>query len=633
MPDSDMEVDIDSLTVSEKSILAQAIEGLGSGDGRLARGILNEYYEEPPVDIIKFIDDPQYLGKSLTDEGTGRSRVFPYWRDRLPIIHASNCTEVALTGPIGNGKSTIADICLAYHAYDVINLIDAFAFYGLTRVQPIAIIFFSLTKDLSETGLYRGFNEMLVNSPWFRDRGVLTGSKNPTLTFPHKNLVFALGSPKVSGYGIVGKTVIAGALDEISEVGNKVEVEKGEHLDLAKTKGLKIYSQVARRMESRFMQDGTIPGKLYLASSKQDEAAFLERYLERVRGQKHVMIFDDPLWEVKPRELYRSEVFQVAVGDRFKEPFVLTEGQDADELEKQGYEIIEPPVDFKKAFMLDVNGALRDIAGYSNSYMRRTKLIPRMEYLEACIDDSIPRPFKSETLYLSEHDDVGIEDAFEFPLCMSQAEPRFIHLDLALSGDAAGIACGYPSGQRSVDRVLDDGTMAEMSDSIFSYDFMMRICNMEGSQVPFWKIRRFILWLQRKKGVHICRVTVDGFQSADMMMLLKRAKVSSELLSVDRKDDAYMSFRSAVLEARLRYYRYGVFMKEAEQLDHKRSIKRVDHPDNGSKDVADCAAGAYYSFVLNKVVMSRPDKTVEALREFSKASSDQTVDPLWWLRG
>ena len=73
----------------------ESLEGLDDKSKELALKILSEYsetgysdvmnkliqedYDEIPVDITTFIDDPQYLGKGLLkDDGT--SSVFPYWR-------------------------------------------------------------------------------------------------------------------------------------------------------------------------------------------------------------------------------------------------------------------------------------------------------------------------------------------------------------------------------------------------------------------------------------------------------------------------------------------------------------------------------------------------------------------------
>jgi hypothetical protein len=630
----DFRKDLEALDPVDRASVVEALHGLERGDDSQVRKLLSRDYEEPPVDILTFIDDPRYLGNSLT-KADGSSKVYSYWRDGLVEIFKSNATHVVMTGPIGGGKSTIIDIAMAYHLYDVINLHDPFEFYDLIRAQEITLLFFSLSKDLSDSGLYSGFMKLITNSPWFCERGVLRGFKSPALSFDAKNVGFSIGSPKVSGYGITGRNVIAGGLDEISAISTAAEVDRGARLDFTKMKALKIYQQVARRMESRFRQVGVLPGKLYMASSKEDEAAFLERYIEKIKHRPDVLIFDDPIWEMMPDDRYPSgRRFLVAAGDRFKPSRIMLEGEDEAEVEEQGYEVLEVPEEHRPAFELDVNGALRDIAGMSSSYTKRSKLIARPDFVKRCIDISLMCPFTDEVVYLSEDDDEGIEQYFKFLEEFKSPHTRFIHADLALTGDAAGLGCGHVAGRRQVTRIEPDGTTYDVMDDVVTMDFMVQIRNIEGLEIPFWKLRRFIVYL-RQKGMRIGMVTFDGFQSADGRQLLKRAGFNSEILSVDKDDKAYIALRSAMYEERFRYYHYPIYEAEVCDLEHDRRAGKVDHPYEGSKDVSDCAAGVVYSSQIHHVAAPQPEKAVEVMKglvkEMSRRQGAPDID--WLTRG
>ena len=63
-----------------------------------------EGYESVPVDIDRFVNDPQYIGAIY-----GEGRVYPYWMDRLRKIYPnplySPYIECAITGCIGAGKA------------------------------------------------------------------------------------------------------------------------------------------------------------------------------------------------------------------------------------------------------------------------------------------------------------------------------------------------------------------------------------------------------------------------------------------------------------------------------------------------------------------------------------------------
>ncbi len=626
----EFEEDLRALPPSQRDEVLKAILDLSEGKPDLFKSLILRDFEEPPVDILTFIDDPKYLGGSLVDR-SGKSKVYPYWRDALVEIFKSGCTQIVLTGPIGGGKSTLIDICMCFHAYYTVNLRDPFEFYGMVRAEPIAFLFFSITKDLSQVGLYKGFMELLTNSPWFKERGTLRGTKDQWLDFSHRNIQWTLGSPKIPGYGIVGKNIISGGLDEISEITTVKEIESGESLDLVSMKALKIFRQVDRRMSSRFQRVGVMPGKLYLASSKQDKAAFLEQYVEQVKNRPDVLIFDDPLWVIQPKARFSGKFFSVGVGDRFKTSLILPPGSDEAKYKSDGYDVLEVPVEYKSAFELDINGALCDIAGISSAGGQRSKLIAHPEYLMRCVDTGLLCPFSVETVYLSEHDEEGIEEYFKIWDGLKTPHPRFAHIDLSINGDSGGMALGHVSGVKKIDRTSEDGTQVSMQDLIFTVDFMIQLRNLEGSHLPFWKIRRFLLYL-RKLGVNIVWVTLDGFQSEDSQQLLRRAEIQSDTLSIDRDDKPYLHLRSAVVEERMRYYKYSVFLQEAASLEHHRRAKKVDHPQGGSKDVADCVAGILTQSMRNPVEAPQTGKMVDSLKEITKSMRGGGLDANWWMK-
>lgn len=628
----DLEAELAALDPKEQQYLRRMMERLDHGDPSQLRAFLEQDYDEAPVSVERFVSDDKYLGRALKDP-RGNSLVYDYWHNALKMISESNAVEVILTGPIGSGKSTIVDIYMAYILHCFLCLRDPFEYYGLVRAQPIVLLFFSLSKDLSQVGLFKGFMELLLRSPWFRERGILGGgAKNPVLRFPHKNIDYSLGSPRMPGQGIVGRNVIAGGLDEISEVTSVKEIEAGAQQDFAGTKALQIYEKVARRMESRFLQGGKQPGKLFLVSSKQDEAAFIERYIEKVKGTPHVLIFDDPIWEIKPRKMFSGATFGIAIGDKYRESRIMLDDDDEDELESQGYDVIYAPEEYRRSFELDVNGALRDIAGISSSTTRRSKLIPRAEYLKRCINPELHHPFTDQVVYLSSErdDDTGIEDYFKMDDAFCTSPYRFIHIDLGLNGDAAGMAMSHVHRMRDIERLMEDGTALRMRDHVVRFDLLLRIHNVMGSSIPFWKIRRFILFLRKRK-VRIGCISCDGWQSVDFLQLMDNAGFDTELLSLDRNDVPYVTFRNAVYEERAEWYEYEPLMTEASELEHLRRKKKVDHPFGGSKDVSDAAAGSLNLALRHAGHQPAPEKTVEALRAMEQRRTGG-LDPKWWLR-
>lgn len=76
----------------------------------------------------------------------------------------------------------------------------------------------------------------------------------------------------------------------------------------------------------------------------------------------------------------------------------------------------------------------------------------------------------------------------------------------------------------------------------------------------------------------------NGFfshNSAEALQALREGGVDAELLSVDRTDDAYLSYIQLMFEGRLKTYNYPVFERELFDLMHDRSRRKVDHPMGG----------------------------------------------------
>lgn len=192
------EEELNSLTDQEREILLNMVNELTTyGASNTLKSLWYEDYDEIPVDIDTFIDDPRYLGNALGDT------VYPFWRDVLRKLFAPGAKyfECVLTGAIGLGKTTIADIGLAYMLHKLLCLKNPPSFYGLSKMSIMTINFFNVTLDLSYGVAYKKFQAMLQSSPWFLEHGTLAGSKNPTY-IPGKNIQLIVGSKEEHALGM-----------------------------------------------------------------------------------------------------------------------------------------------------------------------------------------------------------------------------------------------------------------------------------------------------------------------------------------------------------------------------------------------------------------------------------------------
>ena len=211
-PDSSIHEDeLAQLSDEERKILINLMDELSKyGSSNTLKSLWYEDYEEVPVDIDTFIDDPYYLGESL-----GEGAVFPFWRKVLRKLFApdSKYFECILTGAIGIGKTTIACIGLAYMLYKLLCLKNPPSYYGLSKMSIMAVSFFNVTLDLAYGVAYAKFQSMLTTSPWFLEHGTIAGTKNPVY-IPGKNIQFVVGSSDKHALGkdvfcVTGDTPVA----------------------------------------------------------------------------------------------------------------------------------------------------------------------------------------------------------------------------------------------------------------------------------------------------------------------------------------------------------------------------------------------------------------------------------------
>lgn len=582
---------IQNLNQEEKKLFYSLLNSAVTSEGLDLSGVENLYtvdYEEIPVSIDRFISDPEYMGKVYNNGDL----IYPFWKKFLHDLFHDNpnkAFEVAISGAIGTGKSTVSSIALTYLMYRTLCLKDPQKFYGLTANSPIVFVVMNLTLDLAYSGLYSLIVESIKMSPWFCKKVDIRGKYEFSIEFP-KGISLIAGSQTQH---TIGKNVLGAILDEV----NFSNAPKG-----SKNSVMDMYRNIRRRLESRFLKAGRIPGLLMMVSSKNTELDFLEQYIKSVRHQKTTIVVDKAVYEIKPPETYTGEKFQVAVGDKTKPSILVDEGENnVEALLARGYRIIQVPIEYRTAFEQDINEALKDIAGISA--VSSNKLIPYPGKIDNCINYKRKSPFMVEQIVLGLDSVEDIRDYLD-DLNILRKDihiPRFAHVDIGLKGDCLGLGIVHASRQTTVERFTPTGGISKVAENIYMADLLLSIKAPQGSEIPLYKVREFLLWLQSSIGFHIELTTYDGYQSADSIQLLQVAGMRSKLLSVDRTDIPYLNLRSCILEERLDIYNNEILKRELYDLEHDRKAHKVDHPfvttDNkpGSKDLSDGLCGALWN--------------------------------------
>lgn len=597
-------LDLIKSTLNEEE-LGLALEILNeintSGSSELLDELWSEDYEELPVDIKTFITDPDYLGQAFIAKD-GSCLIYDYWLDTLEKVFSpdSSIIELALSGAIGLGKSTIADIGLAYILHKLLCLKDPAAYYRLTKGSRIAIALFNITLDQGYGVGYTKLQNMLKQSPWFLRHGSIVGNKYPTY-IPGKDIDIIVGSKSEH---FIGRDVFAAFMDELN-------FANGSDVSLEKSSIMKLYNTIKRRMESRYMKSGKIPGMLFLVSSKKSTSDFLEAYIQENKNRPNIYLVDEPLWVVKSSvNSYSGKTFRVAVGNTYVKSKILSDDEDRASYESNGQEVIDVPVEHREAFEQDINSALMDIAGKSLS--NNLKYI-YYDKLKLCYRDYLHNPFTMDEISLGFDDDSELQDYF-IPDRLSKldiSKPHFIHWDASKSGDATGLAMSTISGRAEVRR-LQNGEMFDSEDIVHKLEFAVRILAKPGSEIPFYKIRNFIYYLKFELGYNILLVTCDSYQSVDTIQQMNLNGVTAKTQSVDRTMAPYTTIKNAINEGRLILPHIPVLEYELLNVEEDKTRGKVDHTVDGHKDVADAVVGSIFGALSEKELLKGQKQTNDA---------------------
>lgn len=590
----------ESCNTVEQKYLIQILQELRDSDNGYSETYEEIWltdYKEIPVDIDTFLNSETYLGKT---NRCGQA-VYPFWRKELNNVFGAGNKyyEWILTGATRIGKSSSAIAGASYMLYRLMCLRDPQKFFNKKDVSKFSILFFNITKDLAKGVAYREFNDTLKASPWFNAHGTFSKSERDFYYIPEGGkIVIDYGSDASHG---LGQQVFAAVMDEcnFSQAGIK-DVNK------AKAHMRETYNTISARVKGTFKHGGEVFGKIFAVSSKRSDSDFMEAYVQEqldAGAGEHMYISDAPQWEVLPKSTFSKETFYIAVGDRHHKGFVVPDNQcfpeALEDLKKQGYRLLQPPVDMKSDFVADFHVALRDLAGIAvtgaMSYITQ-------ETISKCINSTRRNPFYTEILQIGTKDTDTIEEYFhieEVPPILKRV-PIYLHLDLSLTTDRTGISAGGITSRKDV--LTKDGTKVSLP--FFTHLFSVAIEAPRGDKISYGKIVAFICWL-RKVGFNIAGISRDQFQSEYLAQELQAKGFHVTLLSLDRTPDGYIALNSVLMEERMDMLDHKLLQDELVHLQKDSVTNKIDHPTGGSKDVADSHAG----WVWN-AIRSNPEPTV-----------------------
>lgn len=334
---------------------------------------------------MRRIKDIQYIGEQEAQCIRVASEDHTYITDNLIVTHNTMCVVFSL----------------CYDLYKIMCLKDPSRFYGLGE-DTIYLFFFNLTLKLSERTAYGRFQRALQSSPWFMERGTVSGKKYLEY-LPNKNIRFAMGSNLEHA---LGSACMFAIMDEMS-------FGKNDDANYQLSKMMEIYNQIHARLGSRFTQGGIVQGRMYLVSSAKATNAVLESFIRDNESQPGMHVSRYKQWEVLPADRWSGKWFKLAVGNDLLPSYIIGENPDpevVESAERHGYQIMDVPLEKKHDFEVDLNRALIDLAGIA---LQSAYKYIQYNILSQNFKITNTNPFLKEIIETGMYDSYQIKDFFK----------------------------------------------------------------------------------------------------------------------------------------------------------------------------------------------------------------------------
>ena len=556
------------------------------------------HFEQMPASMPEFLG-PDYLNISKGIRPGVRQELIELFGEEVNGNRIAVYRWAMFTGAIGIGKTTMASIILPYMVHWTLCLKDPQEFYNLLPGSRIAFMQMSTSEDQAKETVFGDIKARIEYSPWFQRNYQYDPKFTNQLRFPKDVWVLPGNSAETTfeGYNILG-----GILDEADS--HKVTKDK----DYAE----QGWDTINSRIDSRFQDRGFL---LTVGQMKKANGFAAKKYEELRRDKENAHTVRMTIWESLGWDRWTDEN---GVRDSFwydtKRKEIIPSGAAA-LIAGQSDTLLEIPNIYRKNFENKPEKALRDLAGIppaaGDAFISLTYKI----------DEAVAR-------WNERYDNLGspvntdpTRPQFEPWFRAKDSLRRAIHVDIAYSaeGDALGLAMGH------VAEVVDlDGELKPY----IVFDFLMRIKAAAGTEIMLQDVRRIIYDIKDELGFRVQKVSMDGFQSTEMKQQLRKRKFHTEYVSVDRSKLPYEDLRDALYENRIEfppYYTYiekgsaetvQIAVKELSELEDQ--DKKVDHPANGSKDLADAMAGVTFTLMGDRSYR-RNVRSIDEARERREA--------------
>lgn len=542
-----------------------------------------------PVTAEEFCFGKRYLNKglevypkimdSILELNNPKSDEYPDG-DRL----GQQYYEAVFTGGIGTGKTTRSLYTTAYQLYILSCFRSPHILLNQDTASEIYFIFQSINARVSRDVDYTRFRNMIEESEYFNTDFAFRKDLDSRLVFP-KNISVFPASGETSA--TIGQNVYGGFIDEVNFM-DVVQSSRRMSDGSSYNQAIELYNSIASRRESRFMRQGVVPGILCLGSSKNYPGQFTDKKADEAKRDKGIYYRDEVIWDIKPANMFTGKWFHVFIGSDTKKPYILDPDDVKQVTKDYPDQVKRVPLEYQKRFINDIYNALREIAGVST--VAKAPYFPNVEALNDNFNENTKSIFSLDSCDFDKTNVGIVKNALR-----EVHRPRFAHVDLGLTADAAGVCLGY------CDRFIRVEGDDEHEGSLMPHiqiDGFLRVTPPINDEINFSKIRS-IFYKLTALGVNIRWVTFDSYQSVDSQQILRSKGYMTGNQSMDKTPLPYDVLKSALNQGRINCPEDAYLRNEIIHLERTDKGK-IDHNAYNTKDLSDAFAGVVYGLTMQR---------------------------------
>ena len=552
-------------------------------------------FTEEPVPLSVFVQDSRYLANPPLSEvqyeavrhiekvyypDTGRllatsadQAIREYWSQPCRMVNL-----VTLEWGKGAGKDHICRVGSLRIAYLLQCLPDPQAYYEMPAQDTIHLLNVASSAPQASRAFFAPLRRAVTRpGTWFENQGVevvevrnprerTRARQQPNVRALQDTIRFAHGVEAISGHSDAdsqeGLNLLAGFMDEVDAFKSRAELAKlrGNQLRESSTSAESVLAMLQTSASTRFPEIYKvvrISYPRYLGSTIQQLRVRGQADIEeRGEASRHYVSGPKATWEVNPR-VPGKHVF----AEDYREDPVMA----AAKYECKPSRAVNP-------------------------------YFANMLAVEACLEEHPEPPLRVS--YVRDGRAWRPSYTFAQRLYPVSGAAYAIHADMAISRDRAGVSMAHVARWDEVaavghDRLGREVEVREPRPSVrvdFSLAFEADISESPPREIQIRWFRALILELIRR-GFNIRRATMDGFQSSDSLQIIETHGIETDRVSTDLSEEPWRALRDLAYEDRLRGFKDPLLVTELAGLS-KLTNGKIDHPGDGSKDLADAVACA-----------------------------------------